>query len=224
MMHGAPAHVVADAGLEVLAVPGVGIAPKVVQGQHLVLVRAIVLADALPLVVPEVCKRRHRPPMVERGVPVRQHEHEQSIGAQHACPLRQRAQRVRDVLEHVRRQHEVVAGVRHFGQAAGFDDEPAADLGTARQYHLRRAVPERPFGIVGEVHVREPIVQRPRPPRREDAAWSADLQRHGAIRSAPHRRERSRADAAPRPDDCGAEPGEMTGHDGRSWIRRVGAS
>ncbi len=179
-MDGAIRRLIAGPLLEGLAGQSIGHARQVAQLDELPDVRRVVLAGRAREVRLDVLERRHGPQVVERVLQVRQDEDEVTVASHDPLPLGERAQGIRDVLERVRGEHDVVRRVVDAVQGCSVSNVPPAGRSVVVVPERRSlggvAVPDRG---VGEVAVVEPVeegVERQRALAREDRGRASDLQ------------------------------------------------
>ena len=135
----------------------------------------------------EVVERGHGPPVIERAFPMGHDEEQHAAGSRHAPPGIEGAERIGNVLQDVRGEHEAVGFVGHAGDVHRLADEQPA-RGAVRMPDERLV-----GGTVGMAAGRRPVV-RPvergeRGGRRAVGPW---LRRCGWALRPPDRRGRPR--------------------------------
>ncbi len=82
---------------------------QVMQGENFFQVRRVGLGRFPVEILNQVMQRRHRPPVIKGAILVRDDEYEQPVVLEHANPLPKSLNRIRDMLQHMRRNDEIVA-------------------------------------------------------------------------------------------------------------------
>lgn len=146
--------------------------------------RCVALRNVAPLIVEEVAQGGDGTTSVKGPVAVWQDEHEVTALTTHTAPLSKGRERVRQVLERVGGQHEVVRTVLQSVEMRGFAQVLGPEPTTDRCELPAVAEPVLPQSGPGEVHVIEAchlVVQRDQVPSSELPAGAADLQPSGAM-------------------------------------------
>ena len=123
MMHTSVPHVIQASIPECFEIAGFWVSAQIMKFKDFVKVNQVRFVNAALEVVQQMNHRCYWSTMVERPCSVRQHEEEGASGPQNPTPFVQCLQRVRGVLEHVRRQQEVVAVVRCEGKIRCLRDD-----------------------------------------------------------------------------------------------------
>ena len=180
VMDGAIRRLIEGPLLEGLAGQAIGHPLQVAQLDEFPDVRRIVLGGRALEVLLDVVEHRHGPCVVERVLQVRYDEDQVTFASHDPLPLGERAQGIRDVLERVGGQHDVVRAVGDAVQGCSVSDEPPAGRSVVVVPERRSlggvAVPDRGVGEVAVVESVEEGVERQRAVAPEDRGGTADLQ------------------------------------------------
>jgi hypothetical protein len=161
-------------------ITGSGVEAEIMQTQYLIQMCEIVFPRSLLEILNQMRQRRDRPAVIECTVAVRQYENKNAADLENATPFLQRLQGVRNVLQRMRGQQEIIRTRRDLAKVRGFGYEllpgRAASAITEGVPWLDLTFPNR---LVPKVTIVDPgggRIHRYRPLAPEHVAWAADLE------------------------------------------------
>jgi hypothetical protein len=125
---------------ELFPVPGMRIAAQVVLGKNVLEMSEIVFADLGAIIVEHVVHGGGRPAVIKGSPAVGQDQDERPVWSNYPLPFLERFDRIREMLEIMARQEELVASVGERLQVGSLDDEVAARW-------LRRVIYKRRLNV-----------------------------------------------------------------------------
>lgn len=171
MVHSSDIGVFATALFECRTLWRTGIAIEVMKLEDFREMGHVVLAGPSRGVIEQVGKWGDGSTVVEGAVAVRRNDQQMSSPTDHPAPFAERADRVRQMLQDVRGQHQVVRFVRYLRERSGLADQ------SPPQWHHRLGVigPQCLIREIEEIECREMGVDWDQAVLREDFARPAEL-------------------------------------------------